>query len=406
AASRPPHWDGPNNFAPRLGVAYRVSNTTTIRAGAGVFFALNTGGASLVSMTSPLPFFVNASVVSGNARPELDISDLFPPPEKTAGAIGSNQDLKRRDGYIYQYNLNIQHQLRPGLLVEAGYIGNTAHKQVGTVYLNQPRLPADPSNPAPFAARSPYPKLIPTFSQNTNYQWSNYNAVFLKVEKRAAAGLSYTAAYTFSKMLETSGPGQNMYDRRPERGLSANHVPHNFIASWVYELPLGKGRKFNLANPVLDGIAGGWQINGIANFVSGRWFTIAAANDLANVGTGGQRADATGVKPRKLDPRTNGLYGFDIAAYKTPARGVFGSLGPTTQPGFGLNNWDFSAAKNFPIRWLGEASRLQFRFEWFNFFNHTQFNNTGATVNVPSSFGLVNSTLDPRILQIAGKLYW
>lgn len=396
----------PNDFAPRVGLAYRWRDSTVIRAGVGVFHALNTGGATLGSLTSTLPYFVNATVVSSNTTPQLFLNELFPTPDKVAGAVTSNQDLRRRTGYIYQYNFTIQQQLRPNLLLETGYLGNTGHKQVGTVWLNQPRLPENPAAPTPFAARAPYPNLSPVFSQNTNYQWSNYNAGYVKIEQRLSAGLSFSGAYTYAKALDSGGAGQNMYDRQPERGLADNDVRHNFIGSWVYDLPLGRGRPVNLVNPFVNAVAGGWQINGIANFRTGMPYTISTANDIANVSTGGQRADATGVEPRKLDPRTNNLYGLDPAAYSTPARGTFGNLARNTQPGFGANNWDFSALKNFAISPLGEQSRLQLRFEWFNVFNHTQFFNPAATQNVPATFGIVTTTADPRILQIGAKLYW
>jgi hypothetical protein len=134
--------------------------------------------------------------------------------------------------------------------------------------------------------------------------------------------------------------------------------------------------------------------------------TITTTNDIANVGTGGQRASATSVKPSKLDPRTNGLVGFVREAYTTPARGSFGNLARNTQRGFGINNWDLGVNKNFPIRPLGESSRLQFRAEFFNVFNHTQFLGIGTVQNSPSTFGIVNSTYDPRILQLAAKLYF
>ena len=147
-------------------------------------------------------------------------------------------------------------------------------------------------------------------------------------------------------------------------------------------------------------------MSGIPSFRSGFNYTIVVANDVANVLAGEQRANGTAVKPTKLDPHTNGLLGLDRAAYATPARGYFGNLGRNVQPGFGINNWDIGINKNFAIRRLGEASRLQIRAEWCNFFNHTQFNNPSATVNVTSNFGLVNSTRDPRILQVAGKFYW
>jgi hypothetical protein len=211
----------------------------------------------------------------------------------------------------------------------------------------------------------------------------------------------------FEVITEDNGAGgQNMYDRRPERGLASNDVPHNFIFNYVWELPVGRGKRFDIQNSALDAVIGGWQLSGITNFRSGMPMTIGTSGDLARVGTGSQRADATGVKPRKLDPRTNQLVGFDRAAYSAPAIGTFGNLARNTQPGFGLNNWDVGVNKNFQIRYLGEASRLQIRAEWFNFFNHTQFRGIGTTVNVPSSFAIVNSAYDPRILQVAAKLYW
>ena len=172
-------------------------------------------------MTSTLPYFVNATLVSSNTTPQLvDVRTVSRLPDKVPGAIGSNQDLSRRTGYIYQYNLNIQHQLRANLLIETGYMGNTGHKQVGTVWVNQPRLPENPAAPTPFAARSPYPNLIPGFSQNTNYQWSNYNAGYVKFEQRQRPDCPIQRRYTFAKMLDSGGRGQNMYDRRPERGLA------------------------------------------------------------------------------------------------------------------------------------------------------------------------------------------
>jgi len=398
----------PNNFAPRVGLAYRLSERTTVRSGFGVFYALDTGGASINALMSTVPYFVNANLVSSNTRPELFIGQLFPPPDQVAGTVSSNVDRKRRAGYIYAYNFNIQRQLRRGLLLELGYVGNTGQKQVGTVLLNQPELPANPLAPTPFAAREPYPFVIPGFSQTANYIWSNYNAGYVKLEQRAASGLSYTLSYTWSKFLTSAGAStaQDMRNRRAERGLSDTDVRHNFIASYVYELPIGHGKRWNIQNRFLDGLIGGWQVNGITTFRSGMPYTIVTSTDIANVGTGSQRANATGLPARKLDPRTNGLRGLDPAAYAVPAKGSFGNISRNTQPGFGINNWDFSAIKNFPIRWLGEASRLQVRAEWFNFFNHTQFLNPNAVADTPAVFGLVTGTLDPRILQVAAKLYW
>jgi len=394
-----------NNFMPRFGLAYRVSNRTVLRAGGGVFSLLNTGGATLVAMTSTVPFFVQGTVINlPNATPRL-LTDLFPTAAELAGSVGSNNDLRRRDGYMYSYNLNIQHQLGNNLMVEVGYMGNTGHKQVGGVLVNQPRLPANPANPEPFGQRSPFPRALPSFSQTTNYQWSNYNAAFVRVEQRVWKGLSMVSAYTFGKVIDSGAAGQNMYNRRPERALADNDIRHNFILGFVNELPLGKGRKIDLRNRALDAVLGGWQLNGIVNMRTGAPFSVSTAGDLARVGSGSQRPNATGVKAQKVNPRTNGLIGLDRAAYSTPAFGTFGSASRNTQPGFGVNQWDVSLAKNFAFTPLGEAGKLQLRFEWFNFFNHTQFFNPIGTQNAPT-FGRVTAAADPRILQIAGRLQW
>ena len=393
-----------NNILPRVGFAYRASQKTVVRAGVGIFSLLNTGGATLGAMTSTLPFFVQGTVVNlPNQTPRL-LNEFFPTAAELAGSVGGNNDLNRRDGYMYSYNLNIQHQLKPSTLLEVGYMGNTGHKQVGSILVNQPRLPSNGANPEAFSLRQPFPKALPGFSQTANYQWSNYNATFIRVEQRVWKGLSAMSAYTYGKVIDSGGAGQNMYDRRPERGLADNDVRHNFIAGFVDELPIGRGRTLDLRNPAADLILGGWQVNTIVNFRTGTPFSISTTNDLARVGSGSQRPNSTGTPAAKLDPRAN-LIGLDRTAYSTPALGTFGNTARNTQPGYGINQWDVSLSKNFPIRPLGEAARLQLRFEWFNFFNHTQFTNPIGTQNAVT-FGRVTGAFDPRILQIAGRLQW
>jgi hypothetical protein len=396
-----------NNFAPRLGVAYRLGSKTTIRSGAGVFYALNTGGTILSPMMSTAPYFLIASLTSSSITPQLKLSDLFPPAGAVKTAVTTNFDLNKRDGYIYQYNFSIQHELPHSMLFEAGYIGNTAQKQIGTVWINQPTLPANPLAPTPFTARQPYPALSPAFQQVADYQYTNYNAVYGKLEQRLKGGLSYIVSYTFSKCIDSgNSPGQNMYNRALERALCDTDVPHNFTASYVYDLPFGRGRRFDIRNPILNGALGGWELSGITSFISGFPLTITTSGDIANVGTSGQRGNATGIKPEKVNPRTNGLKGFNTAAYAVPSAGTFGNLARNTQRGFGINNWDVGINKNFAIPQIGEAGRLQIRAEFFNFMNHTQFNGIGTAVNQPATFGIVNSALNPRILQLAGKLYF
>jgi len=399
----------PNDLGPRVGMAYRLGEKTTIRSGAGVFYATNTGGSVLATMTSVAPYFVIANLTSGSTAPQLFLSNLFPGPNQTTASVNSDVDLKKRDGYIYQYNLSVQRELANQVILEAGYIGNTAQKQIGTVWVNQPTLPVNPASPGAFSARSPYPQLPPGFTQVVNDQWSNYNAGYVKLEQRLRGGLSYIVSYTHSK-CEDSGspanPGQNQYNRRLERARCDTDVPHNLTASYVWDLPFGHGRRIDIRNPLLNGVLGGWELGGITSMISGFPLTITTSGDIAEVGTGNQRGDATGIRVSKLDPRTNGLKGFNTAAYAVPVTGRFGNLGRNTQRGFGINDWDLGINKNFGVPLIGEAGRLQVRAEFFNFWNHTQFNGIGTVVNQPATFGIVNSALSPRTLQLAVKLYY
>src|SRR4029450_1585718 len=129
------------------------------------------------------------------------------------------------------------------------------------------------------------------FSQAANYQWSNYNAGYVKLEQRLKGGLSFIAAYTHSKFIDSGAAGQNMYDRRPERALADTDVTNNFIASYIWDLPFGKGRHWTIENPVLNAVLGGWELAGITNFRTGMPLNIVTANDIANIATGGQRAN-------------------------------------------------------------------------------------------------------------------
>jgi hypothetical protein len=399
----------PNDFGPRLGVAYRLGGRTTVRAGAGVFYTLNTGGTVIEPMMSTAPYYITANLTSSSTTPQLVLSQLFPAPNQTTASVSTDVDLKKRDGYAYQYNLSVQHELGRQMLLEAGYMGNTAQKQIGSVYVNQPTLPVNPASPAPFAARDPYPALSPSFSQVGNYQWSDYNAFYAKLEQRLRGGLSYIFSYTYSKCLDSgtsANAGEDMYNRAIEHALCDTDIRNNFTGSYVWDIPVGKGRLVNIGNPILNGFIGGWELSGIISMISGMPLNITTTGDIAEVGTGSQRGNATGLAVGKLNPRTNGLKGFITTAYAVPATGTFGNLGRNVQPGFGVNDWDMGINKNFAIPKIGEGGRLQIRAEFFNIWNHTQFNGIGTSVNQPATFGIVNSTATPRILQLAAKLYF
>jgi hypothetical protein len=230
-----------------------------------------------------------------------------------------------------------------------------------------------------------------------------------RLEKRFSGGLSFLLGYGWSHAIDTASRGsggswhQNAYRLRDDRGNSDFDVRHRFTFSYVYELPFGKGRPF-LANagPIGDALLGGWNVNGIASFMTGNWFAVTVSGDRANVGGFPyQRANRScdGNLPR--EERNIDRY-FDTSCFQVTAPGTFGNSGRNVVEIPGLNNWDVSVSKQVAIR---ESVRLQFRAEFFNFFNHAQFGQQDLGVQ-SNFFGQIRSARDARISQLAVKLLW
>ena len=150
----------------------------------------------------------------------------------------------------------------------------------------------------------------------------------MKLEQRPWHDLSYTVAYTFSKFMDSGGAGMNMYNRRPEREPAPDNVPHNFILSYVWQLPIGKGKQVNHAEQAARrrrrrlGDERNHQLHLRHELHHRRHAEIPPMCWPAR-----SAPTPPAVKPQRLDPRTNGLLGFNTAAYATPAKGTFGNLG-------------------------------------------------------------------------------
>jgi hypothetical protein len=237
---------------------------------------------------------------------------------------------------------------------------------------------------------------------------SNYNALQLRVSRRFSKGLTGNFNYTWSKAMdEVDGDGTFIgyfLDRRREYGPAGYDRTHVVTIDYVYELPrLVQSGGFAAA------VLNGWQLNGITRFWSGPPATITSNGDPGTLG-GGVRPNYIGgsVEP---DKRTEGQY-FNIFSFARPQQGSLGNTGRNTLRLPGINQWDLSLFKNTKIT---ERVTVQFRFETFNTFNHTQWAgvNTGLSVPNPGAapteatrgtFGQVNSTRDPRSLQFGLKL--
>jgi hypothetical protein len=307
-----------------------------------------------------------------------------------------------------------------------------------TSALSQPTVQA-------FQLLLPFPQYAGFQGDSPPIANSIYHALQIRAEREFSNGLQFLVTYTWSKSIDDAsasddsfvflGGGtlggstlnvQNPYDLRAERAVSVFDIPHIFQASFVYELPVGRGRTFGREfNPILDAVVGGWQINGIVRINSGRPLIPLLLNTNA-IPTFGQRPILTGTLQRASGAPENftdsGTSYFSNASFSnstgdnvgvledtsTVAPFTFGNAPRTItsvrQPG--AENADVSLFKEFPISKLREGMHLQFRAEAFNVFNHPQFQ--GPDMNVgDSNFGVITSTVNnPRELQLALKLYF
>jgi hypothetical protein len=283
--------------------------------------------------------------------------------------------------YVMQYLFNVQRR------VSANSRSRSAHRQRGQTCGFDPERSARSGCAAPWR------------SQIQQVEGGHTNALALKVQQRFSAGLSFVAAYTWSRTIDngsairnhggdTQNP-QNTYDLRNERGLANFHLAHRSVNSLVWELPFGKGRRWLTTGALPNAFWGGWQLSSIATIQTGFPVNVVSGIDTANTGAvSNQRPDATGVSPALPNGQRGPQRWFNTAAFKLPAPFTFGNVGRNTMIGPGLFNLDFSMLKEFPIM---ENHRLQFRFEAFNFPNHPNFGLPDTTL-VSSSFGSISGT--------------
>jgi hypothetical protein len=390
------------SFAPRFGFAWLPfgDNRTAVRGSYGVFTEAPNALSYGVSVNNA-PHLLRVSITNDATNPRFPWSDLFPPaPPDGATQIGSVA-AKLPMGYLQQWSLNAQRQLARHLVFEAGYMGNKGTRLDQTRNVNQAVLDANPARPTPIQSRVPFPAFAPNMVFYDRTAYSFYHGFIARLEREFASGVSLLASYTFSKMIDNASfrgsigaqPSfpQNSYDLAAERGLSFFDVPHRFVASWIWNLPFGKG-------PL-----GGWQFVGIFQYQSGNPWSIGVAGDVPNVGAGNARADVVG-NPYPAGFRRGGSerLAFSTAAFAQPARGTFGNSGRNIIRDAPLNNWDCGFFKNTRF---GERLRVQFRAELFNALNHTQFQQFANTVNTPA-FGTWNSARAPRIAQLGLKLIY
>lgn len=429
------------DWGPRIGLAYSPDAKTSIRAGYGISYDFfNRMGSAMEGINGPLANFgvVNQTFPSGGPVPAgfLNIQNGFASPLLTTfNPVNSNIDYipaNTRWPYIQNFVFSVQREIFKDTLVEVAYNGNHS--------LRLPIL-GDYNEAAPNPVTATCNATVtsgclgvqarvpdPSFGAIT---WvdpagdDHYNGLSVRFEHRFTQGLYVLNSFTWSNAIgdseqaleyfsnATAANPQNIYNLAAERGPSSFDVKLLNVTSVVYDLPFGKGQRFaGSVNPVLDKIIGGWQLSGINTANSGMpvnvYYSPSTANDVTGL-TAEYRGQAI-LRPNvsctggvNQSTAQSLLTYFAGCTFTTPSpNDPFGNLSRNAFRGPSFEQWDLAVNKNIPIT---EKVRLQFRSEFFNVLNHTNFGPPNQQSN-STAFGTITTAFPARQIQFALKLLY
>ncbi|HUS08752.1 MAG TPA: TonB-dependent receptor [Bryobacteraceae bacterium] len=399
-------------FAPRFGMAYRVSNDMVVRGGYGISWdpyslarALRTNHPVLTELVVTAVNALSPSSRLADGIPEIATPNLgngiIPIPGNVSAQTVPN-DLQR--GYIQSWNLTIQRTLFAGWVGEAGYVGTRQIRQIGYRELNWARIGGGNTGRQLFQA---FGRSADT-RQVSPIGGSHYDALQARVQRRFYHGYSFTASYTFGKSISSSGLDRSDSALKiviPEyyglnRSVTGFDRRHNLQFTNILALPLGKGQRWLSNAGVLSTVVSNWQTNSIVSMMSGRPFSITGASTSLNAPGNTQRADQVKPEVAILGGVGRGQPYFDTTAYAAVNEARFGTAGFNSLYGPGRFNWDFSLFRVFR---LTEGSKLEFRAESFNFTNTPKFGNPAANVST-AGFGEITSATEERQFQVGLRI--
>ena len=411
-----------DNFAPRFGFAYTLMPKTVVRGGYGVFVGNYEGTGGGRFMLGNPPQTISVRLSTDQIRPAFLLKDGVPAgtldPRNTANVRLSSFVTNPKWPISQQWNLNIQRELGRDIVMEVGYYATKAN-HLPTRWNANYALPGPGSLDARrrFGAVL-YPGIDYTIKPLTivdRHDWfgnSTFHSLQARLEKRFGNGLSFMGAYTFSKAIgdtvgfagagNASGDSQgfqNPLNRHLEKALDSQDMRHRFVASYMYDLPFGRSRRFGAGwSRGLDAVLGGWSVGGITTITAGQPLSLTVQGDPANTGDT-NRPDVVGDWELSRSERTLDRF-FDTSAFVKNAPYTYGNAGRNLMQTPGLVNVDFATFKRFAIT---EKVAMQFRFEAFNFFNTPSFDAPNTQVgNI--NFGRIVGAGRPRNLQFGLKV--
>ncbi len=379
------------DFAPRVGLAYRLGQKTVIRAGYARSYAIGFYGANFGAITNDWPnatrqnlkqsdlyqpaltlaqgppaFVSGFDVLAANGNP-----GQFPTPNSAAFGTDSNNP----DNSIDMWNFTIQHQLPSDITFSVGYIGNAQRH----LFYRRDYNAVLPGPGADLDSRRPYDSFgFTTNAYNqSNQSSSGYQALQVSAQKRYSKGLSFTSSFTWGHSYDFGTHNAfDPFNTNLDRALQDTDRKFVFVFSHVWELPFGPGKRFLNSNGPSKQIFGGWQLSGIETFESGLPFTPVLGDSSS------LNSDCCTLRPDIIgDPNVsnqNRAMWFNPAAFSVPAPYIFGDSGRNILRGPGLYRVDLALMKYFQFK---EHGRLEIQAEAFNAFNHTNLANPNATVD-------------------------
>ncbi len=398
-----------NNFAPRLGVAWKPLQKTVVRAGYGVNYNIGQYGLMATQLGFQPPFAV-AQINPAPPGSFLALQNGFPATIASSPLHITNTyavDPNYRLPYVQSWNLNIQQEIKTSVVLNIGYTGaKGTHLDI----VRAPdQLPTGGPRFTPCTQTTPADvECVQPFLFESSEGSSIMHQGTLRVRKRLRHGLSIGGTYTYSKSIDDAssiGGGatvvaQDDLDIAAERSLSSFDQRHRFVADYLYELPFGKDKKWLNTNGMAQDIFGGFLFSGNVTLASGTPFSpqfFGRSADLSRGVTGSARPNLAPGQSIQLGNPTIGEW-FNTAAFTAPA-GVFGTAGRNIIIGPGTVAVDMAVSKNIQIK---EMQALEVRLSATNVFNTVHFTSIDATFGSPT-FGQVVGAGAMRKAQLTAR---
>ena len=401
-------------FAPRAGVAHMLTSDqkTVLRSGFGISYVEPYKGGG--QLYKNLPYFFSQTVTTDqNAAPSTFLRDGLPAP--AISDLNNEAELSSGNPMAWDFNLvstrtlqwsiGIEREIVPSLMLDVSYVGTRALDLTSAYNYNQPFPGPGAQNPRrPLYAINP---LVGDVTYNSGWGSAKYNGLQVKAEKRYSAGLTLSAAYTWSTYLSDApnlngggvGAPQNARCFDCNWGPVPDDLTQVLVVNHAYELPFGAGRKY-LSHGWVGQVVGDWDVDGIWSASTGQHFNATLASGVSNSsGGGGDRPNRVADGNLPSSQRTIDHW-FNTAAFVSPAQYSFGNAGTGILVGPGYLNVDLGIHRNLPIK---ERYTLSYRCEMFNAFNRANFNVPNSSIGSASA-GQISGTGPARVIQMALKV--